>query len=305
MNNSQVAHLWANEAKPRARGSNFFFDGPVLYSYGSHFVVGRIVRNKRGKRAYLMNSNSYSTSTGRHQNVARRAIASGETIFYVQAARDYHNDNRAAFKRQIAEAMKRIPSRRTADNIMADFRTASAAVANYNDYSAFFALRGRLKAPRMAPADAARADRYDASQAARRAKHEAEWAAGAPERARLLAEREAREALECVEQRAEFRAGAPRRYNIGGPLMLRLNGDTFETSQGADVPRDEGRAMLVFIADLIATDDLPYIAGGTIISAGSFTLREVTADTVTVGCHRIPMSECAAMAALVGIAWPS
>jgi hypothetical protein len=203
--NRQVAHLWANEAKPHATGSNFYFEGPTLYSYGSHFVVGRIVRNKRGKRAYLLNSNSYSPSTRCHQNYARCAIADGEIVFRAPCASDYHNDNRAYFKRQIAKAMKRIPSRRTADNIMADFRTASAAVSEYNDYSAFFALRGRLKAPRMATADVKRMERLDASATTRKAKHEAEWAAGAPERARRQAKREAREALECAEKRAEFR----------------------------------------------------------------------------------------------------
>lgn len=30
MNNSMVAHLWANEKKESARGSNFFFEGEVF-----------------------------------------------------------------------------------------------------------------------------------------------------------------------------------------------------------------------------------------------------------------------------------
>ena len=50
MNNSMVAHLWANEMKEFANGSNFYFEDESIYSYGSHFEVGRIVRNKRGER---------------------------------------------------------------------------------------------------------------------------------------------------------------------------------------------------------------------------------------------------------------
>ena len=47
MNNSMVAHLWANEKKESGKGSNLFFEGRSIYSYGYHFEAGRIVRNKR------------------------------------------------------------------------------------------------------------------------------------------------------------------------------------------------------------------------------------------------------------------
>lgn len=49
MNNSMVAHLWAHEQEESASGSNFFFEGTSIYSYGHHFEVGRIVKNKQGK----------------------------------------------------------------------------------------------------------------------------------------------------------------------------------------------------------------------------------------------------------------
>ena len=45
MNNKMVAHLWANEQQESASGSNFFFKGASIYSYGRHFEAGRIVRN--------------------------------------------------------------------------------------------------------------------------------------------------------------------------------------------------------------------------------------------------------------------
>lgn len=51
MNNSMVAHLWANEKQESAHGSNFYFEGESIYSYGRHFEAGRIVRNKRGEKS--------------------------------------------------------------------------------------------------------------------------------------------------------------------------------------------------------------------------------------------------------------
>ena len=56
MNNKMVAHLWANEQQESASGSNFFFKGASIYSYGRHFEAGRIVRNEHGEKAYLINN---------------------------------------------------------------------------------------------------------------------------------------------------------------------------------------------------------------------------------------------------------
>lgn len=83
MNNSMVAHLWANEKQESAYGSNFYFEGASIYSYGSHFEAGRIVRNKRGEKAYLINDEYYSNSTSRHQAYVRNAIPIGEKVFRV------------------------------------------------------------------------------------------------------------------------------------------------------------------------------------------------------------------------------
>lgn len=83
MNNSMVAHLWANEKKESARGSNFFFEGESIYSYGYHFEVGRIVRNKRGEKAYLINDIYRSSSTSKHQCCVRDTIPTGSKVFSV------------------------------------------------------------------------------------------------------------------------------------------------------------------------------------------------------------------------------
>jgi hypothetical protein len=74
MNNSMVAHLWAHEQEESASGSNFFFEGTSIYSYGHHFEVGRIVKNKQGKKAYLINEDYYSVTTSKRQYYVRNAI---------------------------------------------------------------------------------------------------------------------------------------------------------------------------------------------------------------------------------------
>lgn len=83
MNNSMVAHLWAQEQEESALGSNFFFEGTSIYSYGHHFEVGRIVKNKQGKKAFLINEDYYSATTSKHQCYVRNAIPTRAMVFSV------------------------------------------------------------------------------------------------------------------------------------------------------------------------------------------------------------------------------
>lgn len=83
MNNSMVAHLWAHEQEESASGSNFFFEGASIYSCGHHFEVGRIVKNKQGKKAYLINEDYYSVTTSKHQCYVRNAIPTWAMVFSV------------------------------------------------------------------------------------------------------------------------------------------------------------------------------------------------------------------------------
>lgn len=104
MNNSMVAHLWANEQQESANGNNFYFDGSSIYSYGRHFEAGRIVRNKRGERAYLINEKRYSSSTSKHQCYVRHAIPTGAMVFSV--GYDMHDTGNMLFVVKQLESIK-------------------------------------------------------------------------------------------------------------------------------------------------------------------------------------------------------
>jgi hypothetical protein len=71
-----VAHLWANASQDSARDprGNIYFTGPTLYSYGSHYVLGRRITCADGTTATLLNARSYSVTTSRHQSLASRAV---------------------------------------------------------------------------------------------------------------------------------------------------------------------------------------------------------------------------------------
>jgi hypothetical protein len=70
--NSMVAHVWAqgNQDEGRSNNGQLYFVGPVIYSYGSHFVAGVIDNAGR----YWTNADSYSPTTAKHMSYVRRAV---------------------------------------------------------------------------------------------------------------------------------------------------------------------------------------------------------------------------------------
>lgn len=78
-NNAEVAHIWASQTQHEGRGSNLFFEGTKIYSYGRHFCVANFVR----PNVVLFNSAKYSNSTAKHQAYVWRAIPGGVMVFQV------------------------------------------------------------------------------------------------------------------------------------------------------------------------------------------------------------------------------
>lgn len=136
MNNSMVAHLWANEKKESARGSNLFFEGRSIYSYGYHFEVGRIVRNKCGEKAYLLNDKYYSSSTCKHQHCVRSAIPTGSKVFSV--GYNMSDDGSMAFITSQLELIKEVIEKYKKVRTELSYRDIWETFKNLMDYIEFF-----------------------------------------------------------------------------------------------------------------------------------------------------------------------
>lgn len=82
---AEVAHLWANELQREARysGGNFYFYGNTIYSYGHHYPCGKIVRNKQGEKAYILNDQTRSNTTAKHMAYTYGAIPNTGKVFKV------------------------------------------------------------------------------------------------------------------------------------------------------------------------------------------------------------------------------
>ncbi|AYB70205.1 hypothetical protein SEA_ONEIAGILLIAN_95 [Microbacterium phage OneinaGillian] len=74
-----VARRWANRAlhpgRDALRSNNLHDVGDSILSYGSHFEVGRILRDRKGNPVgWLLNGNTWSVTTSRHQGAVRTAV---------------------------------------------------------------------------------------------------------------------------------------------------------------------------------------------------------------------------------------
>lgn len=136
MNNSMVAHLWANEKKESGKGSNLFFEDRSIYSYGYHFEVGRIVRNKCGEKAYLLNDKYYSSSTCKHQRCVRSAIPTGSKVFSV--GYNMSDDGSMAFITSQLELIKEVIEKYKKVRTELSYRDIWETFKNLMDYIEFF-----------------------------------------------------------------------------------------------------------------------------------------------------------------------
>lgn len=71
---------WLDVAQGRIKNRNFrggriFADGDRIYSYGYHFELGRLIRDKAGDIVrVLLNGDTFSVTTAKHQRIVRDAV---------------------------------------------------------------------------------------------------------------------------------------------------------------------------------------------------------------------------------------
>jgi hypothetical protein len=74
------------------------------------------------------------------------------------------------------------------------------------------------------------------------------------------------------------------------PQLIRITGETVETTQGAQVPLKDA---IVLLKDLMSGQAEGLILGQAKI--GGFQLTEFDGETVTIGCHRIRLDDAKAV----------
>src|SRR5690348_14410222 len=83
--NREIAHLWMHKTQGDARNGNntYYFQGPIIYSYGSHFPIATHITGVEGRSGILVTSRDYSATTSQHKSYVRRSIPSDVPVFTV------------------------------------------------------------------------------------------------------------------------------------------------------------------------------------------------------------------------------
>ena len=285
MNNSQVAHCWANQTKPKGRGSNFFFEGESIYSYGGHFEVARLVQTEKGKTIALHNSERNSVTTERHKSEASRACHNLHEQFCVPSfpmrrmeapTRAWFKDVFAYYRKLAVESYRKAKRARKYTDM--HLRDAEKAIANARLLKSHFphATKG-LRIRNVNDDEIARIEAKAKAQAKRDSKARAER--DKMERA-LMIEKE-KEWLNHERDRIGYSWRSPNR-NTRYLLRKHATKDRIETSHGAEVTMREGE---VFYKVIDKFRDKPSDCPQA--NVNGFRLTRLEDSGAVIGCHTL------------------
>ena len=310
MKSSEVAHVWANRGQTEAKTAsrNFYIgradtDGDTVYSYGSHFPVGRHVQSADGQRsAVLITTRTYSPTTAGHIRDVESATRHLETFHVPMGAARWNSSDDtpsgyfASYVDRVRETLEKASRARA--NRPWLIQSAQSLAAEGDRYAQFAGLPTRIALPvdlneALAAARAAKAerDRLDAAAVAdRRARQAAEQ-----ERARAAA-------LAAVDDwRAGRRSSIPYVSTLPADLLrLTADGQTVETSRGATVPMPHFRRAFRTLKRLHDAGQT-YAQNGHSMMVGHYRVSRMDAGMVQVGCHSFQWDEVQTFATRAGL----
>lgn len=293
MNNSQVAHVWAQQSKESGKGSNFFFEGETIYSYGYHFPIARFIDNN----TVLMTTRGYSVTTSQHIGYVGQALPGWLTLFRVNDPSA--TDQRKNYHHMTSELQYLLPKIAKAKSKRQDYIDEyNAGIDSADRFSKFFKLGYKKREyfhDELPKKLEARNKRAAAADKRKR------------EKARKLQEERARQDLQLWINGERRRAdgGTVNHYNLHilneGNYLREKNADTAETNQGAEVPLEHCVKAWPIIKKIVASGQ-EFRPNGKTIHLGHFSIDHISASgTVKAGCHTFKYSELLRFAKVLGL----
>lgn len=296
MNNGQVAHAWVAQSRESGKGSNFYFNGATIYSYGGHFPIATFTDRTTadGARIVLFTTRSYSVTTSKHIGYARNALHGLDVcVIECRYPENVGNPDNLTdmVERYKAALLKAARARSYAELHLRDAETI-------RDHARTYAAAFGFSVPEFPELDAATL----ATVRERANKEAAKRKAEAKERERLRA-------LDYAEKVAEWRNGADANalalWQYSGEataLRLSRDGKRVETSRGASVTIRTALALYRAIAGVRGeTDETRIATVKSFPDVDGFQLRSIGADgSAVIGCHTLEWPEIAAFATARG-----
>ncbi len=283
-NTQQTIHVWASQKQESGKNSNrsVFFQGPSIFSYGSHFEMARHIKND----VVFITNRKYSVTTAKHLSWVQSAVRH-KTVFMVPSFTDHAENVRFLVDKVKAsyDSAKRAlksgafyieQAQRHIDTTQRYLDTFHLSIS-----SAWLPELVDLWASLIGDTYLTTEERNKIAERRVRAEHNELIRA---EKRRL--EQAIRDQLRALEEKEKLSAwmngeDVGYRYRFA-ETRLRIKGDTVQTSKGAEVPVIEARKL--YRAWKLGVD----MVGRRV---GYFTVSSMDHECIHIGCHTIPMSE--------------
>lgn len=243
--------------------------------------VWHALRNARrqldaqGADTVIMTTREYSVTTAKHKCMIRRAVPAHVPVVYARHGMPHHQENAAEYLLEIIAREEALTNARKGRSQEIKQALLDAEIERARAYFTAFGLTDKLTQ--------LQAHTLDLEAVKARVQQRREQAQAAQEQAEIEHRAAAQRLAEITEQLNAWRNGGPMpasaRYL---PPALRISGTNVETSHGA--------AVSIAVA-LKALRRLERGALATGEKVGLHEVQLVTADVLTIGCHRIPRAE--------------
>jgi hypothetical protein len=298
-NNSELSHVWANQTQSHGTGSNMFFEHSTIYSYGYHFKLAQFVNNKEGQRCVLINLKSYSNTTSKHQTLVFRAIPQNVPFFKVvsffndiEASTTAHKENLTHYINE-AERLQGLTKR--ANKLkMGYLSQLKNEIDLFDKYVLFFGLDNLEKFNPISGQGLTIKERYELINcfiwAYENSNELKAWKIKQEENKKKAEEKAIIDAKEKIEAFRQFKISSI--YANLGHYLLRYNKETenVETSGGVKMSKD------LFLSSYQRLINNELIKGQHV---DKYTFNGIDGDIVSVGCHKIPMTEIKSIVAVL------
>lgn len=283
----EVAHSWANKAKPRLKGANMYFEGDTIYSYGNHFPVARHVCTDRNDNVVLFTTRDYSVTTSAHKSTIGRACSHLETfsVPFINASTftNNHEMNLRDYQDRIRELVGKAKRAVKYGNGYLD------QLDNLHEQARRYAKLFLGSVRKAGNLNLLLTSEERAAIIEKSERHHEQHAK------RLIARRAAadKRAAELVPQwlRHEIRSlphGIGKVYLRCSLAGMENNSATVQTSHGATVPYGEAKVTYKFA---MRYRKAGWHDNGERHSVGGFSMSAVNENGIVIGCHRIAWEE--------------
>lgn len=279
----QVIHLWANRSQSDARSKNVYFSGDMIFSYGSHYLLG-MLHEVKGQTIAVINSTRYSNTTSKHQSYAHCATSHIPTFSgsdpsnLVKSIREQ--------KTELLNNVQKLMKKRSFYNTkvtelwdiqkITEFNNVISKVKGFQKYKIKLSTKFMKDLQQHVTKSIARRKELE------KLRQTPEYIAK-KERAMIrkqeLALKKAQGEVDAWRQ-GGYTTNAVRSLQ---PQILRVMNDTVQTSRGAEVSLDQARRVLhMCLNNTIKQGD----------AVGDFKFEKFNSENVVqIGCHAISLVE--------------